>query len=195
MPYRSLTIRIAGLAMASLLAACVCLPPPAPAAASAPTAAQTATFGPMAALAGKTWQSEAAGGGEAGPADISHWGWDLGGRVLVSRHALADGSYGGVTHVYENGQTGSLDYVYVTSGGFHTTGSFALAGDGSWTADEAVAGHATISRVRSTGRILPDGRMTMTSEYFAGGAWSPGRDVVYVPVEVDVPEITGQLAE
>ena len=117
----------------------------------------------MAGLVGKTWRSEPVGGGETGPADISKWSWDLGGRVIVSRHALEDGSYGGVTYIYENSQTGSLDYVYVTSAGFHTTGTYQLAGDDSWTAEEAVIGHETITRVRSTGRITPDGRMAVTS--------------------------------
>lgn len=182
------------LASGLLLTACACFPGYAPEPA-APNAAQVAAFGALSELAGKTWRSEAVAGAGAGPADISRWSWDLGGRVMVNRHALEDGSYGGVTYVYENGQTGSLDYVYVTSAGFHTTGSFELGEDGSWTAEEAVTGHDTITRVRSTGRMTADGRMSMTSEYFAKGEWSPGRDVVYAPVEARIPEITGKLAE
>ncbi len=115
--------------------------------------------------------------------------------MLVNRHALEDGSYGGVTYVYENAQTGSLDYVYVTSAGFHTTGTFVLGEDGSWTAEEAVTGHETITRVRSTGRIMPDGRIAMVSEYLAKDVWSPGRNVVYSEVRARVPRITGQLTE
>jgi hypothetical protein len=159
------------------------------------TAQQADTFAALSGLVGKTWRSAPAGDGEGGPADISKWSWDLGGRVLVNRHALEDGSYGGVTYVYENGQTGSLDYVYITSAGFHTTGSFVLGEDGSWTAEEAVTGHDTITRVRSTGRLTAGGQMSMTSEYFAKGEWSPGRNVVYVPVTAKIPEITGKLAE
>ncbi len=177
-----------------LLTACACFPDRF--AGQAPlTAAQKSTFGALTGLAGKTWRSEPVAEDEVGPADISKWSWDLGGRVMVNRHALEDGSYGGVTYVYENGQTGSLDYVYVTSAGFHTTGSFVLGEDGSWTAEEAVTGHDTITRVRSTGRITPEGTMTMTSEYFAKGEWSPGRNVVYAPVDTKIPEITGKLAE
>jgi len=179
---------------AILLAACACLPGAEPAPRAPVDAAQQAAFGALGSLAGKTWRSSPDGEGEAGPADISAWSWDLGGRVMVNRHALEDGSYGGVTYVYENGQTGSLDYVYVTSAGFHTAGSFVLGADGSWTAEEAVTGHDTITRVRSTGRITEDGHMAMTSEYFANGEWSPGRNVVYEAVEADVPEITGKLA-
>ena len=161
----------------------------------APTAEQVSTFGPLTGLVGKTWRSEPAGEDKSGPADVSAWSWDLGGRVLVNRHALEDGSYGGITYVYENGQTGSLDYVYVTSGGFHTTGTFVLGGDGSWTAEEEVTGHESITRVRSTGRMTDNGQMQMMSEYYANGEWSPGRNVVYVPVDEDIPQITGSLAE
>jgi hypothetical protein len=184
-----------GLMAAVLLSGCACFPALRGAATPPPTTQQVDAFGPMAGLVGKTWRSEPVGGGEIGPADISRWSWDLGGRVIVSRHALEDGSYGGVTYIYENSQTGSLDYVYVTSAGFHTTGTYQLAGDGSWTAEEAVIGHETITRVRSTGRITPDGRMAVTSEYFAKDAWSPGRNVIYVPVKAKIPEITGQLAQ
>ncbi|MEX1250874.1 MAG: hypothetical protein WEA77_06730 [Hyphomonas sp.] len=182
------------LASAGLLAACACFPDRAPAY-GAPTAAQAGSFGALTGLVGKTWRSEPVAEGETGPADISAWSWDLGGRVMVNRHALEDRSYGGVTYVYENGQTGSLDYVYVTSAGFHTTGTFVLGDDGSWTAEEAVTGHDTITRVRSTGRLTPEGTMTMTSEYFAKGEWSPGRNVVYASVDADIPKITGRLAE
>ncbi|MCU0733469.1 MAG: hypothetical protein MUE84_18055 [Hyphomonas sp.] len=182
------------IASACLLAACACFPDGG-AGYAPPSAVQKTTFGALSGLAGKTWRSEPVAGGEPGPADVSAWSWDLGGSVLVNRHALEDGSYGGVTYVYENGQTGSLDYVYVTSAGFHTTGTFVLGTDGSWTAEEAVTGHDTITRVRSTGRITPEGTMTMTSEYFAKGEWSPGRNVVYAQVDADIPVITGKLAE
>lgn len=165
------------------------------AAQSEPTAAQREAFGPLADLVGQTWRSEPAAGSESGPADISNWSWDLGGRVIVSRHALVDGSYGGITHIYRNAATGTLDYVYVTSAGFHTTGTFVIGADGSWTTEEAVTGHPTVTRVRSTGQILPDGRMQSRSDYLSADEWSPGRDVIYVPVVAEVPEITGRLAE
>lgn len=183
------------LAASLALTGCACFPQLYTPAVPPPSAQQVEAFGPMTALVGKTWRSEPVEGGKPGPADIAKWSWDLGGRVIVTRHALEDGSYGGVTYIYENGQTGSLDYVYVTSAGFHTTGSFALNEDGSWTAEEAVTGHETITRVRSTGRITPDGHMAMTSEYYAKDIWSPGRNVVYAPVRMKLPKITGTLAE
>ncbi len=153
------------------------------------TKAQTETFGPLAALAGHTFASEAVDASQA-PSDVSTWAFDLGGRVLVNRHALSDGSYGGVTHIYRNAKTGALDYVYVTSAGFHTTGSFTVLPDGGWTAEEAVTGHKDITRVRSTGRLRADGTMRLTSEYLSRGVWSPGRDVIYRPTDKRVQDIT-----
>ncbi len=164
-------------------------------AASGPTEAQREAFGPLADLVGQTWRSEPAGQGAAGPDDIARWSWDLGGRVIVSRHALADGSYGGVTYIYRNAASGALDYVYVTSAGFHTSGSYQMAEDGSWTAEEAVSGHPRVTKVRSTAQVLADGRLRVRSEYFSDGEWAPGRDVIYVPTDVEIPEITGALAE
>lgn len=188
MVFRSVAAALAVLMFGGCAHAPAAEPGAAPALANSP-------FGALEGLVGRTWRSEPAGEGEKGPDDISMWSRDLGGRVLVNRHALEDGSYGGVTYVYENAQTGSLDYVYVTSAGFHTTGSFVLGEDGSWTAEEEVTGHETITRVRSTGRIRPDGRMAMTSEYFGNGEWSPGRNVIYAPTDQAVPEIAQKPAE
>jgi hypothetical protein len=160
-----------------------------------PSAAQREAFGPLADLVGQTWRSEPAGEGAAGPGDIARWNWDLGGRVIVSRHALEDGSYGGVTYIYRNAASGMLDYVYVTSAGFHTSGSYQMAEDGSWTAEEDVSGHPRVTKVRSTAQILSDGRLRVRSEYFTDGEWAAGRDVIYVPAEAEIPAITGALAE
>lgn len=151
-----------------------------------PTAWQTRTFGPLAALAGQRFRSAPA---EGQPSDIQDWSWDLGGAVLVSRHALADGSYGGVTHIYRNTRTGKLDYVYVTNGGFVTEGSFTLTGN-TWHAVEAVSGHETITAVRSTGTIHEDGRLTMVSEYLKSGEWVPGRNAAYLPApDAKMPDL------
>lgn len=180
------------LILSAALSACCLIPKAAPAPEPVPA---NSPFGALETLVGKTWRSAPVGEGETGPADVSRWSRDLGGRVLVNRHVLEDGSYGGVTYVYENAQTGSLDYVYVTSGGFHTSGSFELGEDGSWTAEEEVTGHETITRVRSTGRITPDGRLTMTSEYLANGEWMPGRNVVYGQTTQALPELARRNKE
>jgi hypothetical protein len=192
MRFRKSAAALAALALSAGLSACCLLPKPPPAPQPPPA---DSPFGALDGLVGKTWRSVAVEEGESGPADISQWGRDLGGRVLVNRHVLEDGSYGGLTYIYENAQTGSLDYVYVTSGGFHTSGTFELGPDGSWTAEEEVTGHETITRVRSTGRITPDGYLSMTSEYFANGEWQPGRNVVYGPTTEALPQIRKRHAE
>lgn len=139
-----------------MLTACASFPGRGPGYAPA-TAQQADTFAGLSGLVGKTWRSARAGDGEGGAADISKWSRDPGGRLLVNRPALGDGSCGGVTYVCENRQTGSLHYVCITSVGFHTTGSFGLGKDGSRTADEAVTGHNTVTRMRSAGRLTAGG--------------------------------------
>ena len=148
---------------------------------SASTTWQMETFGPLAGLAGRSF---AADGADGTPGDVQTWAFDLGGHVLTSRHVLTDGSYGGVTYIYANRDTGALDYVYVTTGGFSTRGQFEIDG-GTWQAEEAVAGHPTIERVRSTGQFAADGNLSIVSEYLTDGAWTEGRRATYQEVELD----------
>lgn len=169
----------------------VALPPPGPTTES-PYAAE---FGFLADLAGTRWRGEP---GEADkehglPADISEWSWDLGGTVLVNRHALEDGSYGGITYVQHTQSTGDLDYVYITSAGFRTTGSITMNEDGSWTSYEAVEGLDEIIGVRSTGHIAEDGKMISVSEFETAEGWIPGHSFQYAPTTQPMPSLTGRL--
>lgn len=162
--------------------------------------ARDLSFGPLAGLAGTRWRGEP---GEADrehgqPADYSEWYWDLGGTVLVNRHVLEDGSYGGLTYIQRSPETGGLDYVYITSAGFRTLGSFVLNGDGSWTAEEEVQGIPHILKVRSTGEISDDGTMTSVSEFLGDdGEWSAGHTFHYTRTNAPLPELTpsGRVAE
>jgi hypothetical protein len=148
--------------------------------------AQRAAFGTMADLAGKTWRGTPTGNG---PEDVAQWSFDLGGTVLVSRHVLADHTYGGVSYIYRNKATGALDYVYITSGGFRTEGSYVLNADGSFTAEEEVKGHKEITRVRSTGRFQADGSFTSASEYLTAAGWTPGHSFIYRPSTGGLPAL------
>lgn len=156
---------------------------------TAPTAAQTEAFGPMAALAGTRWYAVPAEGSSEAVGDVQHWYWEFGGGILAQRHALEDGSYGGVTYIFPESDDGELKFVYVTSGGFYTKGAFTLNDDGSWTALEDVDGHETITQVRSTGRIDPDGTLQTRSEYKQSGQWVPGHAFIASPTDRLVPEI------
>ena len=143
------------------------------------TAWQTETFGRLTRFVGRTFRGEPTGEGADTVADIQSWDWALGGAGLSIVHALEDGSYGGETLIYQDGESDDLVYVYVTNAGFRTEGSFVLNEDGSWSAEEAVTGHDTITRVRSTGEERSDGTLLMISEYLSDGDWTPGHRFIY----------------
>jgi len=158
----------------------------------AASGAPDAGFGPLSALAGTRWRGEPGEADKAHgqPADYSDWYWDLGGTVLVNRHVLTDGSYGGVTYIQKSRKPGVLDYVYITSAGFRTFGSFTLNTDGSWTAEEDVHGMPHILKVRSTGRIGEDGVLTSVSEFLGDdGEWDPGHTFRYTRTEEPLPAL------
>ncbi len=143
-----------------------------------PSAWQQANFGPLVELVGKTFVGRTPGEDQSG-GDVQRWDWALGGAGLSISHALSDGSYGGETLVYRDGETDALVYVYVTNAGFRTEGSFDIGADGSWTAEEAVTGHPSITLVRSTGRMREDGVLVSSSQYLDNGEWVDGHTFEY----------------
>lgn len=161
----------------------------------APTSAQVETFGALSDLVGKRLRGTPLDGSTERAADIQKWEWALGGTAILIRHALEDGSYGGDTYVYKDAASGDLVYVYITNAGFRTEGVILLNDDGSYTAEEDVAGHPTITKVRSTSVINEDGSSRMTSEYLDGGDWVPGHAFNYVPTEKPLPKLIPKLAE
>lgn len=201
MKYGKTTALVAALAVA----ACAQVPPVrSPEAAEEPPATESRaadyTFGILEDLAGTRWRGEPGEADKAHgqPADYSEWYWDLGGSVLVNRHVLADGSYGGVTYVQKSSKPGVLDYVYITSAGFRTSGSFTLNEDGSWTAEEDVQNIPHILKVRSTGRINEDGTMSSRSEFLGDdGEWDGGHAFIYTQTDEPLPELvpSGRIPE
>jgi len=123
---------------------------------------------------GKTWKGE----GKDGAVDVSRWDWALGGKAVRMTHALADGSYGGETIVFWDKPRQTLIYHYFTTAGFHTQGTITTSPTG-MVAEEAVEGHPSITRVRSTGTFNPDGTLTSRADYLDGGKWRPGHGFTY----------------
>lgn len=144
-----------------------------------PSAWQRETFGALADLPGKTYRGEPDEGSDEPRVDIQAWEWAIGGAAISVTHALEDGSYGGETLIYADTAAEALAYVYVTNAGFRTEGTFDVADDGAWTASEDVLGHETITKVRSMGRIEPDGTMSVRSELLENGDWRPAHAFVY----------------
>ena len=161
----------------------------------APTSMQIETYGALSDLVGKRLRGTPVDGSTERAADIQKWEWALGGTAILIRHALEDGSYGGDTYVYKDAASGELVYVYITNAGFRTEGVILLNDDAGYTAEEDVAGHPTITKVRSTSEINEDGSSSMTSEYLDGGNWVPGHAFNYVPTEKPLPKLIPKLAE
>ena len=157
----------------------------------APSDIQSEKFGTLAQYVGKSFKGSPTGDSTEKFVDIQKWEWGLGGNTILIKHVLADGSYGGDTHVYKDAKTGNLTYVYITSGGFHTTGEMTPTQDG-WVAEEAVTGHETITRVRSTSVVDANGIWLMTSEYLTDGEWVPGHAFEYAETQDPLPTLNLQ---
>ena len=151
-----------------------------------PTATQIETFGPLSDFVGKSFRG-IPGSDPDGKADIQVWSWALGGSAIKIQHAIEDGSYGGDSYVYKDAATGDLVYVYITNAGFRTEGIMTLNGDGSYTAEEAVSGHPSITMVRSTSRQNEDGSTNVVSEILDDGTWKPGHSFTYLPTDQPLP--------
>jgi len=153
------------------------------------TAEQRAAFGVLADFPGRTFRGEPDAGSTEAFADVQQWSWTEDGTGLLIKHAIEDGSYGGETIVRKNPETGSLDYIYYTNAGFSTQGSFSLGDDGSWEAVEEVTGQGDVTKVRSIGRIQPNGDMLSSSDYFSNGEWTPGHSFTYREVWQELPAL------
>ncbi|HPF69817.1 MAG TPA: hypothetical protein PLQ13_04025 [Candidatus Krumholzibacteria bacterium] len=129
---------------------------------------------------GKTFRGTFTDPGGKVMTDVSHWEMILGGKAVRSVHSLNDGEYGGETLIFMDGERQGLAFVYVTTAGFRTEGTIEVVDDG-FTSHEVVKGDAGgITEVRATAKLLPDGTMTMVSEFLQGGQWKPGHTITYV---------------
>lgn len=135
---------------------------------------------PLAPIVGKTWRGEFTNSTPEKPAiDVQRWEWALNGQAIKIVHSLNDGEYGGETMIVWDRERERLIYFYFTTLGFYTTGTI-VADDGFFVAhEEVVGGQGGVTAVRSTSRILPDGRLEGSTEMLKNGEWVPGHGVVY----------------
>lgn len=157
-----------------------------------PSQKQIEDFGSLAKYVGNAYRGAPTDGSTEKFVDIQKWEWALGGNAILIRHALEGGSYGGDTYVYKDGKTGQLVYVYITNAGYHTVGEMQPT-DSGWISEEAVNGHETITRVRSTSTVDEEGIWSMTSEYLTDGEWVPGHSFEYALTDDPLPVL--QAAE
>ena len=135
---------------------------------------------PFAPLLGKTWKGEFKNSTPEKPLfDVARWERALNGQAVRVLHSVNDGAYGGETLITWDANKKSLAYWYFTTAGFRTEGTMKHEG-GQWIGQESVAGAAGgITEVKSTSKILPDGRLQVKAEYLKDGKWDGGREVVY----------------
>ncbi len=181
----------AGLTPATVTASA----PEAPETVVSATDEQVAIFGHLTNYIGKTYRGTPIDGGPDAKDDIQHWSWVLGGAAIKISHAIEDGSYGGDSYVYKDAATGELVYIYITNAGFRTDGTITLNPDGSFSAEEAVTGHPTITRVRSTSSPSGDDLAIMTSEMLDSGEWRPGHGFAYMPTDEALPGLQAPTAQ
>ena len=135
---------------------------------------------PFSPLLGKTWKGEFKDSTPEKPLfDVARWERALNGQAIRVQHSVNDGVYGGETLITWDAKKKSLAYWYFTTAGFRTEGTMKHEG-GQWLGHETVEGAAGgITEVKSTTKILPDGRLQVKAEYLKNGKWGEGREVTY----------------
>jgi hypothetical protein len=136
---------------------------------------------PLLPFVGKTWKGEFPGSTTDKPVfDVQHWELILNGQAIRIMHSVNDGVYGGETIVVWDKEKEQLIYFYFTTTGFFTQGTFSFDGN-KWIGREYVTGNKDgITEVKSTGEILPDGRLHSKSQYLKNGEWVDGHEFYYV---------------
>ena len=131
-------------------------------------------------LLGKTWKGEFKNLTPEKPVfDVARWERALNGQAIRVLHSVNDGVYGGETLIVWDAKKKTLAYWYFTTAGFRTEGTMKHE-DGQFIGHEIVAGAAKgITEVKSTSKILPDGRLQVKAEYLKDGKWDVGREVIY----------------
>lgn len=135
---------------------------------------------PLQPLVGKTWRGAVTPPGAAKPAiDVHRFELALGGKAVRSVHSIDDGVYGGETLFVWDAEKKAVVYTYFTTAGFYTTGVM-QAGDGALHFQESLHGTSGgVREVKSTSRVLPDGRLHVSSKHLKDGLWVDGHDVYY----------------
>jgi hypothetical protein len=135
---------------------------------------------PFAPLLGKTWKGEFNTSTPQKPLfDVARWERALNGQAIRVLHSVNDGIYGGETLITWDARKKALTYWYFTTAGFRTEGTMKHQ-NGQWMGHEIVAGASNgITEVKSTSKLLPDGRLQVKAEYLKDGKWSAGREVIY----------------
>lgn len=154
-----------------------------------PTYEQRQTFGVLAELAGHTYRGEANGEGALPQAEIQEWSWTDGGKALLIRNAVEDGSHGGETVVRPGGDGEALRYTYRSNSGVSTAGMMTVGKGGTWEAVQETTTQNSAPKMRSLGQLRDDGTLTGVAETYKDGAWVPGFSYVYHETDDALPDL------
>jgi len=136
-------------------------------------------------LVGPPWVGTV-GAGDNAAVDVSVWSWAVGGHALRNVHAVAGGAYGGETLLWWDTEETAYAFVYVTTGGFTTSGHLRLNDDGSLEGIEDVSGAGVaqgVDAVRTITRRGGSGELVIGVSYQRDGVWGPVRERVYARSE------------
>lgn len=128
----------------------------------------------------KTWKGIFVDSTAAKPMyDVSSWERALNGQAVRILHSVDNGEYGGETIIYWDKTKQSVVYYYFTTAGFYTSGTMKAEGDAVISHEYVTGNQNGITEVRSTTRLLPDGKMRAEAEFLQNGKWIPGHTIVY----------------
>jgi hypothetical protein len=111
--------------------------------------------------------------------DVAHWEQVLNGQAVRILHSVNDGIYGGETIIYWDKQKETVVYYYFTTAGFYTNGTMKNETDKIICHEYVTGNQNGISEVRSTTRLLSDGKMDVTAEFLKNGTWISGHRIIY----------------
>lgn len=128
----------------------------------------------------KTWKGAFKSSKPENPiVDVMRWERALNGKAVRVLHSVNDGAYGGETIFRWDMATQVVTYHYFTTAGFMTVGSVTFK-DGKLITHEVVNGSSgSVTEVRATSELLPDGRIHVKTEHLKDNEWQAGRDVTY----------------
>ena len=129
---------------------------------------------------GKTWKGELGSSTEEKQLiDVSRWEKALNGQAIRVLHSINDGEYGGETIINWNSEKESFVFYYFTTEGFFTNGTIEVE-NGKFVSHEVVTGSESgITEVKSTGKMLSDGRLHIKAQYLKEGNWVDGHEITY----------------
>jgi hypothetical protein len=135
---------------------------------------------PLRGFLGKTWKGHFKNSTPEKPVvDVARWERALNGKAVRILHSVNDGAYGGETIVRWDSTREAVRYHYFTTAGFRTTGTMTFKDGKIFTHEVITGGTSSVTEVKGTTELRPDGTFIVKTEHLKGGEWTPGRETTY----------------